>query len=68
QTQIKPEIGIQAASFGTVMINSGGGSFHAYGPDATGLVLGGDVRAIKKNRNRILVARSNGPTTLIIPE
>ncbi len=66
QTIAKPELGINAASFGTILINDGHGSFTAFGPQATGMVLDGDVRAIVPNgKNKFLVARSNGRVTAL---
>lgn len=61
QTVNKPELGINAASFGTVLLNDGSGNFTPYGPAATGMVLDGDVRRIVTFNNRkFAVARSNG--------
>ena len=69
QTVAKPELGIYAAGFGVVLLNAGAErGFRAYGPEAGGPVLEGDVRAILPYRNKsLLVARSNGPLTVIEP-
>ena len=42
----RPELGIYAASFGSVLINRGGGAFTAMKPGESGVYLRGDVRAI----------------------
>ena len=42
----RPELGIYAASFGSVLINRGGGAFTAMKPSESGVYLRGDVRAI----------------------
>ena len=61
QTVNKPELGINAASFGTVLINQGESGFRALGPAETGMVLAGDVRTIQIiNQRKFAVARSNG--------
>lgn len=61
QTVNKPEIGINAASFGSVLINQGDGGFKSFGPSETGMVLAGDIREIITiNRRKFAVARSNG--------
>lgn len=61
QTVNKPEIGINAASFGTVLINRGDAGWRALGPAETGMVLAGDVREIITiNQQKFAVARSNG--------
>ncbi|SEQ24862.1 Repeat domain-containing protein [Neolewinella agarilytica] len=61
QTVAKPEIGINAASFGSILLNDGKGAFIALGPKETGMVLEGDIRQIKSTGNRsFTVARSNG--------
>jgi hypothetical protein len=66
QTIAKPELGINAASFGTILINEGKEQFTAYGPNETGMVLDGDVRAIvPSGKNKFLVARSNGRVTAL---
>jgi hypothetical protein len=61
----KPEIGINAASFGTILINAKpndrGWKFVPYGPAKTGMILDGDVRKIIRiNNKKFAVARSNG--------
>ena len=61
QTVNKPEIGINAASFGSVLINQGKGTFAPLGPAETGMVLAGDIREIITiNQRKFAVARSNG--------
>ncbi len=61
QTVNKPEVGINAASFGSVLLNTGEGDFRALGPAITGMVLDGDVRKIERITSRkFAVARSNG--------
>ena len=69
QSVAKPELGVYAAGFGAVLLNEGAGGLRAYGPEAGGPVLDGDVRAIVPYRNnQFLVARSNGPLTVIEPK
>jgi hypothetical protein len=66
QTIAKPELGINAASFGAILINDGHGYFTAFGPAVSGMVLDGDVRAILPNgKSKFLVARSNGRVTAL---
>ena len=66
QTVAKPELGVNAASFGAVLLNDGAANFTAYGPAETGMLLGGDVRAIlPTGKYTFLVARSNGGVTAI---
>ena len=57
----KPELGIQAADFGLVLMNRGSGALDAVGPAQTGVVLEGDVRRILPlPGRRVVVARSGG--------
>ncbi|WP_173021424.1 VCBS repeat-containing protein [Lewinella sp. W8] len=66
QTVAKPEIGINAAGFGSVLLGDGTGNFTALGPAETNLVLRGDVRAlVPAGTGRWLVGRSGGSTALL---
>ena len=61
----RPDFGINAAGYGTVLLNPNDktwlGQWRAYGPAETGMVLDGDVRKIIQTGERtFLVARSNG--------
>lgn len=66
QSVAKPEVGINAAGFGTVLLGDGAGQFSAPGPLATKLVLRGDVRALVPAGNgRWFVGRSGETTALL---
>jgi hypothetical protein len=66
QTVAKPEVGINAAGFGTVLIGDGTGKFRALSPSETRLVLRGDVRAfVPAGPGRWFVGRSGGTTALL---
>jgi hypothetical protein len=57
----RPEMGIYAADFGTLLIQSGNGAFRVVPPAATGMYLSGDVRGIVQRRpGEWLIARSGG--------
>ena len=61
----RPELGIYAAGFGTLLTNRGGGAFTSEEPGLTGIYLRGDVRKIvpvpngKPVPERYLIARSD---------
>lgn len=59
----RPELGIYAASFGSVLLGQGDGTFRSLEPGESGLILTGDIRGIlpaAPPQRRFLVARSGG--------
>ena len=63
QSVARPELGIYAGSFGTLLLNRGNGTLLAQPPAATGMYLSGDVRNISPASppNTFIVARSGAP-------
>jgi hypothetical protein len=58
----RPEMGIYAADFGTLLIQSGPGAFTVVPPATTGLYLTGNVRVIVEvEPGRWWIARSGAP-------
>ncbi|CAH1002071.1 hypothetical protein LEM8419_02988 [Neolewinella maritima] len=57
----RPELGIYAGSFGSLLIHRGGGTFNAVPPRESGIYLRGDVRAFApaSPRGAVWIARSD---------
>ena len=66
----RPEVGIYAGSFGSLLLNSGDGTFLAQPSARTGLFLSGDVRKLSPAAppGTYLVARSGGPLQKLVIE
>jgi len=65
QHRAKPETGIYAAGYGTLLKGDGKGNFQAVRSNESGLSIKGDIRAMKKvelgGRKLILVGKNNEP-------
>lgn len=67
QYRIKPEIGINAGTYGLLLIGKGNGTFEAVKAEASGLLIRGEIRDITRlqiNGNRVMIFAGNNDKLL----